>query len=98
MNKTIKTGLISAIVVLACIITAGVIKFNLLNDDIVLAGSSVTAAAIAGTWVEPVPGREKEVQGFILTRAARRNLSIWRLCYIAAGACPTGNSGFKPKA
>ena len=50
----------------------GYIKFNFLDDDIYIEGSSVTVKDIAGTWVEAVPGtidnasEDKQMQGFTL--------------------------------
>jgi len=64
--KHLFTILIS-LFVLICL--AGIYKFNILQDDIYIEGSAITsedASLFVGSWVEPIPGNESEVQGFSL--------------------------------
>jgi len=68
-SKRIKQilGLLAAIIILLAI--AGVYKFNILQDDIYIEGSAITSeddSLFVGSWVEPIPGNESEVQGFTL--------------------------------
>ncbi|MGB6128677.1 MAG: lipocalin family protein [Psychrilyobacter sp.] len=48
----------------------GMYKFNVLQDDIYIEGASLTIedqnTYLLGSWIEPIPGNEKEFQGFTL--------------------------------
>ncbi len=55
----------------------GIYKFNFTNDDLYISGSSLNDETInkyiVGSWVMPIPGDEKEVQGFILNKDRSAN-------------------------
>ena len=71
-NKPTRYTFIFAAAVFLLVTGMGYIKFNFLDDDIYIEGSSVTVKDIAGTWVEAVPGtidnasEDKQMQGFML--------------------------------
>lgn len=65
MKITVKV-LLGLGLVAALILAVGVVKFNLLNDDIYIAGSAVTAADLEGSWVSPVAGQPGQEEGFEL--------------------------------
>lgn len=60
-------GLIASLFIVLAI--AGVYKFNVVQDDIYIEGASLSETdrgLFVGSWVEPIPGNESEVQGFSL--------------------------------
>jgi len=64
--KRLRWVLLGLVIVVALVTIAGVIKFNLLGNDVFLSGSAVTRADLVGDWVEPIPGMESQAQGFTL--------------------------------
>jgi len=67
--KIIKRSLIIIFSAVILIALAGIYKFNILQDDIYYEGSAISpddTALFVGSWVEPIPGNESEVQGFTL--------------------------------
>ncbi|WP_372645902.1 lipocalin family protein [Ancylomarina sp.] len=68
-SKRLKQALGLIALLLILITMAGIYKFNILQDDIYIEGSAITSedkALFIGSWVEPIPGNESEVQGFRL--------------------------------
>ncbi|MDD5209269.1 MAG: lipocalin family protein [Elusimicrobiales bacterium] len=64
--KPVAKILLAAGLLAALVIAAGVAKFDLLNDDINIAGPAVTAAELEGSWVGPVAGQPGREEGFEL--------------------------------
>jgi hypothetical protein len=65
----------------ALLLAAGVVKFNLFDDDIFLAGAEVTAGHLVGAWVRPVDGQPGQEEGFELRQngeAASVNMATLR--------------------
>ncbi|MCZ4696020.1 hypothetical protein DWB61_14980 [Ancylomarina euxinus] len=61
-------GIISLFILIAF---TGIFKFNILQDDIYIEGSSLSEddkGLFVGSWIEPIPGNESEVQGFRLNK------------------------------
>ena len=68
-TKILKRSLTVIISLFILVALAGMYKFNILQDDIYYEGSAITSndtALFVGSWVEPIPGNETEVQGFTL--------------------------------
>jgi len=68
-SKRIKQLLLCLASLLILFALADFFKFNILKDNIYIEGSSVSESdrdLLVGSWIEPIPGNESEVQGFTL--------------------------------
>lgn len=66
-KRLLTLGLIASLVIVVAI--TGVYKFNVVQDDIYIEGASLSETdrgLFVGSWVEPIPGNESEIQGFKL--------------------------------
>lgn len=72
---------------MALVLVAGIVKFNIIQDDIYIAqpdGTVIQAnklEKLTGAWVEPIPGMEDQQQGFLLQNdgiAASVNMATLR--------------------
>ena len=61
-----KRVLISVVSVIIIIMIIGFYKYNHINDDIYQTHSNIESKDLIGSWVQPIPGNEKETQGFTL--------------------------------
>lgn len=70
MKKILIKIIIFIIFIPVIIGLVGMYKFNILQDDIYIEGSSLSTREqnlyLLGSWIEPVPGDINEVQGFTL--------------------------------
>lgn len=70
MKKIIIRILIFTVFITITIGLVGMYKFNVLQDDIYIEGSSLSIEDqnlyLLGSWIEPIPGNKKEFQGFTL--------------------------------
>ena len=70
MKKNIIRIITLFVFITVTISLVGMYKFNVLQDDIYIEGSSLSIEDqnlyLLGSWVEPIPGNEKEFQGFTL--------------------------------
>jgi len=70
MKKILIRVIMFTVFITVTIGLVGMYKFNVLQDDIYIEGSSLTIEEqntyLLGSWIEPIPGNEKEFQGFIL--------------------------------
>lgn len=70
MKKYLVKIILFATFILITVGLVGMYKFNVLQDDIYIEGSSLSIEDqkiyLLGSWVEPIPGNEKEFQGFTL--------------------------------
>ena len=82
MNKVCGLMMLLAGLV-AAVLIAGVIKFNVMADDVLLARSAVRNADLVGGWVEPVPGQAGQVQGMALQAdGMARSINMATLSYM----------------
>ncbi|MGZ2371396.1 lipocalin family protein [Ancylomarina sp. YFZ004] len=68
-SKKFKRILLSIVALFILIAFAGIIKFNVLQDDIYDETSAISSedkALFIGSWVEPIPGTPNSIQGFTL--------------------------------
>jgi len=77
MFRKFKKIIIFFIALVVTVSILGIYKFNFTNDDLYISGSSLNDETInkyiVGSWVMPIPGDEKEVQGFILNKDRSAN-------------------------
>jgi lipocalin-like protein len=70
MKKIIIRIIIFTIFITIAIGLVGMYKFNVLQDDIYIEGASLSIEDqklyLLGSWIEPIPGNQKEFQGFTL--------------------------------
>lgn len=77
-----KRVLISAVLVIIIIVIIGIYKFNNTNDDINLPHPALKSKYLVGSWIQPIPGNEKETQGFTLNEdGTAQSINMFTLLY-----------------
>jgi len=77
MRKILIRIIMFTVFIVATIGLVGIYKFNVLQDDVYIEGASLTIedqnTYLLGSWIEPIPGNEKEFQGFTLNSDGTAN-------------------------
>ena len=57
-------------------------KFNIINNDIFQTHQNIESKDLIGSWVQPIPGNEKEKQGFTLNAdGSAQSINMFTLLY-----------------
>jgi membrane-bound inhibitor of C-type lysozyme len=77
-----KRVLLSVVSVIIVIVIIGIYKFNFINDDIYQSHPNIESKDLIGSWVQPIPGNEKETQGFTLNEdGTAQSINMFTLLY-----------------
>ena len=77
-----KRVLLSVVSVIIIIVIIGIYKFNITSDDINLSHPALKSKYLIGSWIQPIPGNEKETQGFSLNEdGTALSINMFTLLY-----------------